>query len=261
MFSASVSAEGEPQLILGMVVTGEYFQTVGTRPAMGRLLAPSDDRGAAGADPVVVLSHRVWIRRFGADSGVIGRTIVLNRQPLTVVGVAERGFQGHLAALDVGAWVPMGLFPRIGDVARLDAPNSSWLELIGRRAEGADIRAIASRLSAVSITAAEGRDSSGVDVRDYVPVPAQQSLAIGGFFGVLLVICGVILFIGSVNVGGVLLSRATARIREIAIRLAIGARRHYGVLVREWAIHVGWGGRLLEQHEEGGLHLIEIKDS
>ena len=227
MFSSSLSTEGEPQLLLSMVVTGEYFQALGTQAAIGRLLVPSDDRGVAGADAVVVLSHRIWTRRFGADSAILGRTVVLNRQPLTVIGVAEDGFQGHAAGADVAAWVPMGLIPQLRNEAPLDDPRSSWLELIGRRQDEVPRSAIAERLTAISMAASQrlDQDSSGVDVRKYLPVPAQAALPAGGFFGLLLLIGGVILFIGSVNVGGLLLSRATARSREIAIRLAIGARR------------------------------------
>ena len=233
IFSASLHTDGEPQLLLGMVVTGEYFQTLGTRPAVGRLLVSADDRGVAGADAFVVLSHRAWIRRFGGDSSVVGRTVVLNRQPFTVIGVAERGFQGHTAAMDVAMWVPMGVFPQIGDVSRLNQPESSWLELIGRRQSNVSNATIAQQLSRVATAAGRrlGRDSAGVDVRKYIPVPAQAALPITGFFGLLLLIGGVILFIGSINVGGLLLSRATARSREIAIRLAIGAQR--GQLVRQ----------------------------
>lgn len=234
IFSASLKTEGEPQIMLASVVTGEYFQTLGTHPAIGRLLLPSDDRGAGGADAVVVLSHRAWIRRFAGDSAILGRTVVLNRLPFTVIGVAEQGFQGHTAAMDIAAWVPMGMIPVLRNEAPLDNPNGSWLELIGRRSsENVSPAAIAQQLSAASAAASErlGRDPRGVDVRTYQPVPAQAALPVAGFFGLLLLISGVILFIGSVNVGGLLLSRATARSREIAIRLAIGARR--GQLVRQ----------------------------
>lgn len=228
IFSASLSTEGEPQLLLGMVVTGNYFQTLGTQPAVGRLLVSSDDRGAAGADAFVVLSHRAWTRQFGGDSSVVGRTVVLNRQPFTVIGVAEQGFQGHTAAMDVAAWVPMGVIPQLRNEAPLDDPRSSWLELIGRRrSDDVSTTTIAQQLSAVATRFNQrlGRDSAGVDVKKYLPVPAQAALPVGGFFGLLLLIGGVILFIGSVNVGGLLLSRAMARSREIAIRLAIGAKR------------------------------------
>jgi predicted permease len=234
IFSASLQTEGEPQIMLASVVTGEYFQTLGTQPAIGRLLLPSDDRGAGGADAVVVLSHGAWIRRFAGDSAILGRTVVLNRLPFTVIGVAEQGFQGHTAAMDIAAWVPMGIIPVLRNEAPLDSPNASWLELIGRRSsENVSPEAIAQQLSAASAAASErlGRDPKGVDVKTYQPIPAQAALPVAGFFGLLLLISGVILFIGSVNVGGLLLSRATARSREIAIRLAIGARR--GQLVRQ----------------------------
>jgi len=223
----SLTTNNEPELVLSVAVTGNYFELLGTRPALGRLIQPADDRGAAGGDAVVVLSHRMWTSRFAADSTVLGRTITINRAPFTVIGVAEAGFQGHMAAMDVGGWVPMGVYPQFGELDRLDNPGSTWLETIGRRPTDVTTGQVAERLSAAARLGAEraGRESAGVDVRSYVPVPAQTLLPLGGFLGLLLVISALILFIGSVNVGSLLLSRAAARSREIAIRLAIGAGR------------------------------------
>ena len=223
---ASLTTATEPDLLMGMVVSGNYFQLMGTRPALGRLIQPADDRGDAGADAVVVLSHRLWVRQFSSDSTVLGRTITINRQSFTVIGVAEAGFQGHVVAMDVGGWVPMGVYPQFGEISRLSDPGSTWLETIGRAGE-ASREQVTERLSAAARAGAAARDqkSAGVDVRKYVPVPAQMLLPVGGFLGLLLIVSGVILFIGSVNVGSLLLSRAAARSREIAVRLAIGASR------------------------------------
>jgi predicted permease len=226
LIPASLTTEAEPDLLLGMVVSGNYFQLLGTRPALGRLIQPADDRGDAGADAVVVLSHRLWLRQFSGDSSVLGRTININRRPFTVIGVAEAGFQGHTVAMDVGGWVPMGVYPQFGEISRLNDPSSTWLETIGRAGE-ASMGQVTDRLSAAARTGAAARDqkSAGVEVRKFVPVPAQFLLPVGGFLGLMLIISGVILFIGSVNVGSLLLSRAAARSREIAVRLAIGAGR------------------------------------
>ena len=226
LLPASLATESEPELLLGMVVSGNYFELLGTRPALGRLIHTADDRGEAGADAVIVLSYRLWARQFSRDSTVLGRTISINRQPFTVIGVAEEGFQGHIVAMDVGAWVPMGIYPQFGEISRLGDPGSTWLETIGRTGDGSTEQ-VTARLSAAARAGATRRDqeSGGVDVRKYIPVPAEMALPVGGFLGLLLVISGLILFIGSVNVGSLLLSRAAARSREIAVRLAIGADR------------------------------------
>jgi predicted permease len=226
LIPASLTTESDPDLLLGMVVSGNYFQLLGTRPALGRLIQPADDRGEAGADAVIVLSHRLWVRQFSSDPTVLGRTVTINRQPFTVVGVAEAGFQGHVVAMDVGGWVPMGVYPQFGEISRLNDPGSTWLETIGRTG-AVSTGQVTERLSAAARAGAARRDqeSAGVEVRKYVPVPAQMLLPVGGFLGLLLIISGVILFIGSVNVGSLLLSRAAARSREIAVRLAIGASR------------------------------------
>jgi predicted permease len=246
MVPASLTTEQEPQILLSMLVTGNYFQILGTRAAMGRLLLPTDDRGAAGADPVVVLSHRTWVERFGGDPRIVGRTVTINRNPFVVVGVAEQGFQGHTAGFDVGAWIPMGMSGAMGERARLDDIHSSWLELIGRRVATASPRQISQALTAAAMGTAEryGADSAGVDVRRYAPIPAEALLPVAGFLGLLLVISAVVLFIGSVNVGGLLLSRSLARSREIAVRLAIGAGRHRIIrqLLTESIVLFGLGG-------------------
>ncbi|MEO8200177.1 MAG: ABC transporter permease [Gemmatimonadota bacterium] len=246
IFPASLSTEQEPQILLSMLVTGNYFQVTETRAAIGRLLLPADDRGAAGADPVVVLSYRTWMERFNSDPHVLGRSITINRNPMVIVGVAEKGFQGHTVGMDVGAWIPMGMSSVMGERASLGEFRASWLELIGRKAAGVSARQVSAALTATAASTAEryGTESQGVDVRRYAPVPASAILPIAGFLGLLLVISGIVLFIASVNVGGLLLSRSLARSREIAIRLAIGAGRHRLVrqLLTESILLFGLGG-------------------
>ncbi len=245
-FPASLSTDQEPQILLSMLVSGNYFQVLETRPAMGRLLLPADDRGVAGAEPVVVLSYRTWAERFGSDPRIIGKSVTINRNPVTVVGVAERGFQGHTVGMDFGAWLPMGMSSLMGERANLNEIRSSWLELIGRRSSGVSPRRVSESLSAASMSTAEkyGSDSSGIDVRRYAPVPAEALLPVAGFLGLLLVISAIVLFIASVNVGGLLLSRSLARSREIALRLALGADRSRIIrqLLTESVMLFGLGG-------------------
>src|SRR4029453_10839884 len=103
--SFGLRIDGEIEHTFGEIVTGNYFRTTGPGAARGRLLVPSDD--APGAPPVVVLSHVFWMRRFGGADDVVGRTIALNGQPFTIVGVASREFTGVLAPLAGALWVPL----------------------------------------------------------------------------------------------------------------------------------------------------------
>lgn len=222
----------EPKLEVGMLVSQDYFRTLGTRPALGRFFAAEESR--VGAAPVVVLSDGLWRRRFGADPAILGRTLTINGQALTVVGVAEPGFHGQYAGVDFALWVPLAATPLVSPNGESMLRNSSWLELIGRRMPGKEPVAIAAALSAVS--AREGRLAGldfdrGVDVRRYLPIPAEGALPIGGFLGLLLVLAGVVLLIAGANVGTVLLARAATRAREMAVRVALGSGR--GRLVRQ----------------------------
>jgi predicted permease len=224
----SLSTGGEPDLKLAMEVSGNYFRTLGVKPGLGRLLLPSDDLGAGGAR-VLVLSHAEWRQRFGGDPGVVGRTVLLNGNPFTIIGIAPPGFQGHVAALDPSMWVPVTLDPVISNrLNLLESRQNSWLEIVGRLGPSGQRVTAGAALSAVS--ARLGRSEGltfdrRVDVRAYAPLPASAILPAAGFLGILLLLALLVLLIASANVANVLLARASARAREIAVRLALGAGR------------------------------------
>ncbi len=226
MLAASLRTGDEPALEAGMLVSGDYFATLGTHAALGRLLGMEDDR--SGAEPVVVLSDGLWRRRFGADPAIVGRPVTINGQPLTVIGVAEPGFRGHYAGLDLSLWVPLIQTPLLTQRDDLATLNASWLELIGRLRPGVEPAAAIASLNPVA--ASEGRLAGldwdrSVDVRHYHPVPAEAALPIGGFLGLLILLASFVLLIASANVGTVLLARASTRAREMAVRVALGAGR------------------------------------
>jgi predicted permease len=229
---ASLRTGDEPRLEAGMLVSEAYFRTVGARPAWGRFFSADESR--PGGPRVVVLSDRLWRGRFNGDRSVLGQVVVLNGEPLTVVGVTEPGFHGHFAGIDVGLWVPIALDPVLSHRDILNGRRNNWLELVGRLAPGVRPGQVAAALSPVAARSGRlgGLDwDQGVEVRGYLPVPASVALPVGGFLGLLLVLAGFILLIASANVGSVLLARASTRSREIAVRLALGARR--GRLVRQ----------------------------
>jgi predicted permease len=231
MLPASVRTGDEPKLEAGLLVSANYFSLLGTRPALGRFFTPDEDR--IGGPPVVVISYGMWQRRFGGDPNIIGKPVTVNGHALTVVGVTEEGFHGHMAAIDFSVWTPVTLLPlmRSGDVL---TRNSSSLEILGRLQPNVDRGAAAKALKVISIQLAKanGLDwEKTVDVRRYLPVPAQMALAAGGFLALLVVLGGLVLLIAGANVANMLLARATARQREVGIRLALGASR--GRLIRQ----------------------------
>ncbi|HTR02304.1 MAG TPA: ABC transporter permease, partial [Thermoanaerobaculia bacterium] len=135
-FAVSFAARGETERADGEMVSGNYFQVLGVPPALGRVFVDDDDR-VAGGHPVVVLSHGYWERRFGADPSVLNQTIVANGHPLTVVGVARKGFQGIQAGRPADLFVTLSMKPQMTPPWNgLEDPKDRWLQLVGRLKPG-----------------------------------------------------------------------------------------------------------------------------
>ena len=226
-FPASIASGGEPFLSMGMLVSANYFPLLRTRPALGRFFSSDEDVGPGGPR-VTVLSHAFWVQRFGGDSAIVGTTIRVNAEPFTVIGVAEPGFRGHTGLFDVALFVPLSLDPVVSRRQILDSRRGGWLEMIGRLSPGVSADRAASALSTTyaALGRADGYDwDRAIDLRRWAPVEAQAVGPVTGFMAMLLVLAGLILLIASANVANVLVARAAARSREIAVRLAIGASR------------------------------------
>ena len=243
---AAVRADEDVDLVMGETVTGNYFQLLGVRPLLGRLLAPEDDR--PGAARVTVISSRLWERVFGRDPGVLGRSIRIRSQPYLVVGVAPPGFAGMVPVLDADLWTPMTW---VGDVATvgirsfvespgrtpLERRGTRWLFVKGRLREGvtpaqatAGLEVIMASLAAAWPVSNKDRQVS-LTVTDDVRLPPQLAGPMDVASGGLMLLVGAVLLVACANVMGMLLARAAARRREIGVRLAIGAGR--GRLVRQ----------------------------
>ena len=216
-----------PHEIDGILVSCNYFDVLGRPPALGSGFS-SGNCGPADAPPVVVLSHALWNSAFGADPHILGRPIALNGRDVTVVGVAPVGFDGvdmQKAAFFAPASLAGVLRP---DQGQLDTANVSWLTLIGRRRDGAQLAQVRADLALVAgriDREQPGRATSLiVEPAAALSLPVQRRDILRGA-GVVLAAFGLVLFIAAANVANLALARAAARTREIAIRLSVGATR------------------------------------
>ncbi len=232
------AAGGEPEQIFGMQVAGGYFEMLGVKPFHGRLLGPQDDV-TVGGHPVVVLSHRFWQRRFGGDRGLVGETITLNRLPFTVVGIAPPGFEGTFTLGQADFFAPMTMVDTFWTVFRdyFDDRRALFMFVYGRLAPGVTLEQARAQVATVGQGLAEEypgvNENRGFTLRPLPETtinPAQRDNFVRAG-GLMMTVVGLILLIACVNVANLLLGRAVARRREIAIRMSLGAPR--GRIVRQ----------------------------
>jgi predicted permease len=262
----SVTLGGDrPQQLMGQLASCNYFDVLNEPPVLGRSFSASDC-AVVGDGRVVVLSHDFWRSKFASDPAIVGREIILNRQPFTVIGVAPPGFQGAEPFASL-FWAPITVQPLLDrGFNMVTTENTFWLALLGRIKPHvskdqvqADLAVIAGRIDQLS---PPRKTSIQIQYATLLSTPEERTY-VAAIGAVLLAAVGMVLLIACANVANLLLARATGRRKEIAIRLSVGASR--GRLIRQLlteslmiALLSGALGSLIALWSSGGLFKLII---
>jgi predicted permease len=247
--SFNVTYAGQSEWAYGELVSGNYYEVLGVRPWLGRLLSPEDDR-TPGAHPVAVLSYGYWQARFGGDPSIVGRKILLDAQPMTVVGVSAPGFFGTEMARDPSITVPMMMTLVFKPVPanRMQSARHRWLTILARRNPEISVSKAQASTDVLYHQALEEQLNalgSSVNAHDRGRVLSSHIQLDDGSQGfahlrgemqrpLVLMFCvtAMVLLVACANLANLLLARSAKRRKEVAVRLAIGAGP--GRLIRQW---------------------------
>ena len=270
----SLSDGGAAERVQAEIVSGNLFQVLGVGPTLGRAITPADD-AVPGASPVVMLANGYWARRFGANPGIVGRRLLVNGHPMVVIGIAPPTFRGLVAGSPPDLFVPIAMEHEILPTwSALGDRRTSWLTVFARLKPGISVEQANARTRVLFSNLLDGvlaefkrpRESrlgkylAGMRL-DLLPAAQGVNRLKAEFQSALVALMGMVglvLLIACANVAGLVVARAASRQKEIAVRLALGARR--AAVVRQFlvesvalAVAGGLAGLLLASWTTDGL--------
>ena len=228
--AAALTVDRQPEWINTQIISANAFELLGVKPLLGRTFLPQEDQ-KPGGDPVLVISERLWRRRFGGDPAIIGRVVDLNRQKFTIIGVTPASFIGTMAPGIYDVWAPASMIWEVRNQSTGFLNQRSWRGWLNlaRLRPGVSMAEARTAVETVNARLAADHPDTNRDVRHrVVPLsecPWSAAAIVGPVFRLLLAVCVGVLLIVAANVANLLLARATNRRKEIAIRLAAGASR------------------------------------
>jgi len=226
----TLSDNGTSERIFGTLVSGNYFDVLGTRPALGRFFRPDEDE-VPNERPVLVLSYAFWERRFNRDPAILEKPLLINNRSFTVIGVAEPGFNGA-SLVGTEAWVPMAMVAAARGLETtnlLTEARNVWTVAVGRLKPGVSApqaqAELATLMEAFKASEPRANPRHTISVIHTSRIPGPMRTPFLAFIGFLFALTSALVAIACSNVGGMLLARAATRRREMATRLAVGAGR------------------------------------
>lgn len=229
-----LSADGNNEPIWTNYVTDNFFQTMGVKPALGSLIQPVPGK-SADDEPILVLGYAYWKAHLGGDPNLIGKSVLINGHPVTIIGVAPKGFHGIMSLIDTQGYLPLGMAVVTSDAGKdfiTDRKSDVGLTIITRLKPGIALggaqpvlNVIGQRLSAQYPTTDKWRSLGAFAFGPMSPSDGSDSDPIALISALFLTLAGLVLILACLNVANLLLARASGRQREMAVRAAVGGAR------------------------------------